>query len=163
MDSFVRALACWAALWCGIFVVAATQASCSPATLAKAAVAFGKVAQGSQYLGTLIDVADTGSKLYFDRHPNLQAEREVRQRLQQARLAQQALDASLAAAQGAADGDVQTARTEALRAYTALRELLQSLGIPQAIPPAGGAETDAPEPRPFDMPPPEAVEAALQA
>lgn len=143
--------------------LSATQASCTPQDFARAAAAIGKISQGAQYLGTLIEVADTGSELYFDRHPNVQAERQVKQRLRQARLAQQALDAALAAAKSANEGDVQGARTAALQAYASLRDLLQQLGIPQAAPPAGGSETDAPAPEPFELPEPSKVEALLRA
>jgi hypothetical protein len=141
--------------------VVVTQASCQG--LGHAVAALGKISQGAQYLGTLIEVAETGSALYFDRHPNVEAERDVKQRLREARLAQQAFDASLAAAKSATDGDVAGAKANAVAAYGKLRDLLESLGVLKAIPPAGGAETDAPTPQPFDLPEPSKVEALLEA
>lgn len=144
-------------------LMATTQTGCTPQQLQTALTTLQKVTQGAQYLGTALDVAETGTRLYFDRHPNVESERKVRQRLHEARLAQQALDAALAAADGAASGDLQTARTEALRAYNAVRDLLMQLQIPQAVPPAGGSETDAPVPKPFELPDSAHMEAALQA
>jgi hypothetical protein len=48
-----------------------------------------------------------------------------------------------------------------LRAYAALRELLDRLGILTATPPAGGAETDAPLPQPLELPTVDDVAARL--
>lgn len=137
----------------------AVAGGCSAQQLATLA----KFAQGAQYLGTLIDVADTGSRLFFDRHPNMEGEQHVKQRIAEARRAQQALDRVLAAASAAGAGDVQGAQTAALQAYAELRDLLYDLGVPQAKPPAGGPETDAPEPTPFELPPKDRVAALMSS
>lgn len=115
------------------------------------------VAQGSQYLGSLLDVAESGSDAYFARHPSLERESKVAQAIRRARLAQAALDASVAAAASADDGNMSKARSDALEAYKALRDLLDELGVTSATPPPGGAETEAPPPEPFELPPPDDV------
>lgn len=119
--------------------------------------ALAKAAQGAQYLGTVIDVADAGADAYFARHPNLDAERRVEAAMRRAHAALTALNRSLATAEAVADEDVTRARSEALSAYGALRDLLAELGVLTATPPAGGAETDAPEPEPLELPMPSEV------
>lgn len=118
--------------------------------------ALAKIAQGAQWLGTVIDVADSGANAYFARHPNAEREQRVDAAVRRARIALAALDASLAASKGD-----DNARSEALKAYTELRSLLADLGVLSATPPDGGAETDAPEPEPLVLPEPNAIEAAL--
>jgi hypothetical protein len=108
--------------------------------------------QGAQWLGTVIDVADSGADAFFARHPSLEAESKVDAHMHRARLALAALDAALAAG-----GDTTKARAEALASYAALRTLLADLGVLSATSPAGGAETDAPKPEPFNLPSPDEV------
>lgn len=123
--------------------------------------ALAQAGQGSQWIGTVVDVAEAGADAYFARHPNLEASRRVETAVRRARSALAALDAALATADAVDDQDVAQAKVEALRAYTELRGLLAELGVLTATPPAGGAEADAPEPEPFELPLPEQIKAAL--
>lgn len=120
-----------------------------------------KVAQGAQYLGTVVDVAAAGADAYFARHPNREASDTVDQAVFAAEKALLALDALLAMGDAAGRDDLATARAEALRAYVALRQLEDQLGILSATGPAGGAETDAPLPGPVDLPTAEEMRRAL--
>jgi hypothetical protein len=120
-----------------------------------------KTAQGAQWIGTVVDVAEAGAEAYFDRHPNLEDSRRVEAATRRTRSALAALDALLAVADAAGEGDVERAKQEALKAYAELRSLLAELGVLSATPPAGGAESDAPEPLPFELPTPEEIGAAL--
>ena len=117
--------------------------------------ALAKAAQGAQWIGTVIDVADAGSSAYFARHPNLESERKVDDALRASQGALAALNAALASAEAATDEDVVKARSEALKAYNELYKVLSDLGVLTATPPDGGAETDAPTPEPLDIPKPE--------
>lgn len=119
--------------------------------------ALAKAAQGAQWIGTVLDVANAGSGAYFDRHPNLETERKVDAALRASRGALATLNAALASAEAATDEDVVKARSEALKAYTELHDLLSDLGVLTATPPDGGAETDAPPPDPVNIPNPEQV------
>ena len=114
--------------------------------------ALGKVAQGAQYLGTVVDVAAAGADAYFARHPNREASDTVDEALYTARTSLQALDAILAMGDAATREDLATAKAGAMRAYIALRQLLDQLGVLTGTGPAGGAETDAPLPGPVDLP-----------
>jgi len=116
-----------------------------------------RVAQGAQWIGSLVDVAEAGSSAYFARHPQQTAERDVGAAVMRARSALAALNAATAAAKATDDGDVDAAKREAVAAYDALRTLLDDLGVLGAIPPDGGAETDAPDPRPVVLPTADAV------
>jgi hypothetical protein len=129
------ALSCW-------------SMGCAPAAWS----AIGKVAQVSQMLGSLIDYADNGQRTYFDRHPNMEAEALVKEKLSVARSACAVADAALAVAHAVDDGDVVKAKAEALKAYGELRAVLEQLGIISATPPAGGAETGSPKPKPLKLP-----------
>lgn len=119
-----------------------------------AMTALSKVGQASQWLGSVLAVADSGQEAYFSRHPNEANERAVGDALRRARKALVALDAAVAAAESADAGDLTTARAEAISAYTALHDLLVDLGVTSARAPLGGAETEAPLPVPFDLPDP---------
>jgi len=120
-----------------------------------------KAAQGAQWLGTVVDVADKGADAYFARHPSLDNERRVDAAVRRARLALAALDAVLATAEAASSEDTARAKQDALAAYADLRALLVELGVLSATPPAGGAEGNAPNPEPFELPMPDAIEATL--
>lgn len=117
--------------------------------------------QGAQWIGSLIDVAESGSQVYFARHPSMDAQGKVNVAVQRARTALAALDHALAAAEGAQNEDVGEARREALAAYQELRALLEDLGVLTAKPPAGGAETEAPLPEPVALPTVEEVAGVL--
>ena len=111
-----------------------------------------KVAQGASWLGNVITAAETGSKLFHDRHPSPDLEPKIAEAIRKARAAATALEASAKAAKAANDGDTAKLRAEALEAYGALRELLDE-GIMEAKSPPGGAENeDAPTPLPFALP-----------
>ena len=110
------------------------------------------VGLGAQYLSSLVDVAETGSDAYLARHPNEEREQLIDARIRQARLAVAALNAALTATNTADNQGVDAAKQDALGAYEALRELLDSMGVLGAVPPPGGAETTAPEPKAFQLP-----------
>ena len=116
-----------------------------------------KAQQGAQYLDTVISVAEAGADTYFARHPSLDNERKVDVAVRRAKSALAALNAALAVAEATNDEDVERARAEALVTYAELRKLLGDLGVLSASSPAGGAETDAPEPEPVALPEPEHV------
>lgn len=123
--------------------------------------ALSKAAQGAQWIGTVLDVAEAGADAYFARHPNLEATRRVQAAARGARSALAALDAAVATANAAESEDIAQAKREALRAYAELRGLLAEFGVLTATPPAGGAEAEAPKPEPFELPLPEEIGAAL--
>lgn len=134
-------------------VVVVAMLQIAPAGCAGLLAALAPIAQGAQALGSILDVAEAGSDAYLDRHPNREAELQVGAALRRSRLALAALNAAAAAAKSADDEDLGAARKNATEAYARLRELLYDLGIPQALPPLGGAESsDAPEPEPFVLP-----------
>jgi len=113
--------------------------------------AFATADQVATTVGHAIDVAEGGAATYFARHPS-EREHEVARAVQTARTALIAYDAVVAAKEGRKDA------TDKLRAaYDALRDLLASYGITTATPPAGGAETEAPLPEPFELPTGEAL------
>jgi hypothetical protein len=136
-------------LLCGI---APFASGCTAAGWAKALQVAVELTQGSDYLGSVIDVAERKADRYFDRHPNLEREREVEQQFDMAREKLELLRKVIAVSDALEAGDVERARAAALDAYEALRQVLDSYGILDATPPAGGAETDAPKPQPFSMP-----------
>lgn len=117
------------------------------------------VSEGAQWVGTLVDVAESGSDAYFRRHPSLEREARVDAAVRRARASLAALERLLALGDAAAREDVTAARSEALAAYGELRSLLAELGVLTATPPAGGAETSAPEPEPLALPSAAQVEA----
>lgn len=123
--------------------------------------ALAKSGQAAQWVGTVVDVAEAGADAYFARHPNLEASRRVDVAVRRARSALAALDAALATAEAVDDQGVARAKVEALRTYSELRGLLAELGVLTATPPAGGAEGNAPEPEPVELPLPEEIKAAL--
>ena len=121
---------------------------CSPAMLS----AVTKAAQVTQWIGSLLDVADGGQRLYFNRHPNMEAEQRVAEALRVARAAVAAADRAVAAAESAEDGNMVHASEQELKAYGELRALLQELGVLDGIAAPGGAESDAPAPGKLDLP-----------
>lgn len=108
---------------------------------------------GAGFLGTVIDLAETGANTYYGRHPHQENEVRVNDAVLAARRALAALEAVLATGEAASKEDAAKARREALAAYSALKGLLDGLGVSSATPPAGGAEVDgAPKPEPFGLP-----------
>lgn len=114
--------------------------------------ALSAASQGSQWLSSAIDVADAGQAAYFARHPSQEREPQVHAAIRQARTAAAALDSAIATAESVKDKDVSAAKDSALAAYKSLRELLLEMGVLDATPPEGGAETEAPYPEPFELP-----------
>jgi hypothetical protein len=137
-----------------LLLVALTGCAAFPAILAG-------VAQGAQLLGSVVDLAETGSEAYLARHPDQGKTEAIGAAVRKARAALVALNAALAAGEAADAGQTDKARSEALRAYRELRALLDEMGVLGAVPPAGGAETAAPKPEPLALPPVAAIEAAL--
>lgn len=124
--------------------------------------ALAHVTQGVQWLGAVLDAADAGQQAFFARHPNGESETLVRDLLRRAKLAEATLAGAAAAAKSAGDGDLETARTEALEAYAKLRAVLDELGVLDARSPPGGAETDAPKPEPVELPTADEVRVRLE-
>lgn len=114
----------------------------------QAAAEVSKAAQTVQWIGSLVDLADAAQRAFFDRHPNMEAEAEARRYIDAARAAVAVADAAVAVGKSVSDGDVEGA----LGAYDRMREALDKLGVLSATAPSGGAETDAPLPRPVDLP-----------
>ena len=111
------------------------------------------IGQGAQWLGSLVDVAEAGSGAFLARHPSQAKAQQIAERVMQARLTIAALDAALAATEAGESKDVQAAKQQALTAYERLRELLSSLGVLSGkCVDCGGAETDAPQPQPLELP-----------
>lgn len=123
--------------------------------------ALAKVGHGASWIGALVDVAEGGARAYFDRHPNRDRQAAVDSSVRTARGALAALQAALAAGEAAEAGELEEAKEGAVEAYDALRATLDELGVLSATPPPGGAETDAPNPEPLDLPTGAAVAARL--
>jgi hypothetical protein len=108
-------------------------------------------AQSAAAVGNALDLAETGANLYFARHPSPHAN-DVTLAIQGVRSLLNAYAAAVKAGEGVAEAEA------ALRsAYDNLVELLESRGVLNGEPPAGGAETEAPLPEPFHMPPSEVL------
>jgi hypothetical protein len=119
--------------------------------------AFGQLAKmaGSQWLGTVLDLAEASSERYFERHPNQRAHEVATAHLDVLR-AQAAYDRAVR------DGAGSTAEKAALvAAYRAYLERLTEFGVGEALAPAGGAEGDGPIPEPVALPSADEVEARL--
>jgi len=108
--------------------------------------------QGAQWLGSALDVAEGGADAYYARHPNQQAEQALGMAMRRARAAEAALNATLAAMASHQHGTAAGQRSEALKAYAAVRALLDAGGVLDARIPDGGSETTAPMPQPFTLP-----------
>lgn len=109
--------------------------------------ALGTAAKVAHVVGNALEILDgaaSGAEAYFARHPSLDNEAAVVDAVELVR--------------AAIDSDE---KTKAVETYGELRELLDGLGVLSATPPDGGAETDAPEPEPFELPTDEEFEAAL--
>lgn len=130
-------------------VLACLLSSCLP---------LAKVARAAAWIGSILDAAEAGAKVYHQRHPSMEAEFALAKALQRARMAVVALQA----ADLAGDTDaVVKAKREAVASYAEVRRLLDESGASDAAPAVGGAETTAPAPEPFDLPSVEAVDRAL--
>jgi len=127
-----------------MMLAAAAAPGCSAA-----APVLSAIAQGAQWLGSVLDIADAGQRSYFNRHPNMDAEGRINEALTHARTALAALDHAIGAASAE---DEAKARAEAVAAYDALRKLLDETGVLDGRPPPGGPETDAPVPKPVELP-----------
>ena len=121
-----------------------------------AALPLARLAQGAQWIGAVLDVAQGGAGAYYARHPRLDDQARVDAAMLRARQALAALDAALAAGDAAATGDAAAARLAALAAYRELYALLAALGVLSGAA-DGGAESDAPLPAPLYLPPPAEV------
>lgn len=144
-----------------ILVAALAISACTPAQMQAASDVFAGISRGAAWLSSALDVAETGSGAFFRRHPNVEAEQSVAEAIHKARLAVEALDAVVAAADSLEDPRLEHVRATALHAYDAVRSLVVALGITSAQAPPGGAEAEAPEPRPFELPSRPAMAAAL--
>lgn len=131
----------------------AAVAGCGPAGALLAGLKTASDAIGlGQVVGSFLDVADDGQRAYFRRHPSLWRQNEVDAGLTAARKALAAYDAAVRASSALEAGDMAAAKEALLKAYGALRGLLKAMGVLDATPPLGGAETDAAMPQPFELP-----------
>lgn len=133
-------------------LVAVLLLSGCPALLSALAV----VAQASQYVGSLVSVADAGQEAYFARHPNQEAQERVSKALRVAHQALAVLDGMTATATDASAKDLALAKRDVVAAYADLLVLLTELGVIDAKA-GGGAETTAPKPDPVLLPPADRV------
>ena len=132
-----------------LVVLAMGLSGCSALGAALQALQAGVAAdQGAQWLGSIVDVGETGSERYHDRHPNPEREATVRALVMGSRLAIAAHNAKRAVGAGDSEGT----RDAVLDSIEELRGYLVSEGITDARPPDGGAETNAPPPKPFALP-----------
>jgi len=120
-----------------------------------------QAAQGAQWIASVVDVAEGGAEAYFARHPSQGAHDTVRASVRRSRAAIAALNAAAAAGDAADAGELGRARDSALDAYRELYATLEGLGVIDAVPPPGGAETEAPVPEPLDLPSADQVAAHL--
>jgi hypothetical protein len=110
------------------------------------------IAQGSQWLSSLIDAGESGANAYLARHPGRAPVGVIESAVTRARLGVALLDKAIALGLRPGDHDYDAARKEALDAYDALWNLLNELGVLTAKPPLGGVETEAPVPDPVPLP-----------
>lgn len=115
-----------------------------------------RVAQGAQAVSSFVDAAVAGKEAYFARHPNQDAEQQIDAAVKDVRLAIKVLNEVALAGQ-----DLAGPRHDVTAAYDRLVKVLYLFGVTDAMP-LGGAETDAPEPKPFTMPATAVVAAALE-
>jgi hypothetical protein len=120
-----------------------------------------RIAQGAQLLGSVVDVAEAGSKAYFAKHANMESQLKVEAKIRQLRQAIAALNTAQLLAKSATDGNLIEAKDYALELYKQLRALLVELGVLDAKPPMGGATGEGPDPEPFELPTVEQIEAAM--
>jgi hypothetical protein len=109
--------------------------------------ALGVASRAAHVVGDALSILDgvsTKAQAYFDRHPSLDNSQAVADAI---KLAREAVE----------NGE----HDQAVKLYEDARELIDSLGIPSATPPDGGAETDAPAPEPFELPTVDEFKAAL--
>lgn len=120
--------------------------ACAPAAVSCNG-ALGKAAKAAHVVGNALEILDglaSKSQAYFDRHPSLDNSAAV---VDLIKLVREAVEAG--------------EHERAVELYRDLRDLLGELGIPSATPPDGGAETEEPEPEPFEVPTVEEFKAAL--
>ena len=117
--------------------------------------------QGTQWLASVVDVAVDGANAYFARHPHMDREKEVADALRSVRGLLALYNRVLSAAESVDDGDVVQAKARLIEAYAELRRSMTEYGIQFALPPPGGAETEAPAPFAFELPTTTEVEQRL--
>jgi hypothetical protein len=144
-----------------LFLLCLLVSGCSGAAGLKLLQGLQRASQGAQWVAAILNDADAHADLYFDRHPNMDAEQAIDQAQAHVASALTAYNGVIAAGEPAIAGDVERARSALLTAYSELRHLLDALGVIDATPATGGAETEAPEPVPFAMPLAAEVEARL--
>lgn len=135
----------------------AAVVSCTPSNLSMLLDTISKATKVSQVITGVMEDVDEAQKAYFDRHPSMESEKDVKDALSETRAAVEKLNTAV---EGEDEDQVSDARTAALGKYGDLRKILDERGILSGEPPAGGAETDAPSPQPFDMPTVEEVSSA---
>ncbi len=133
-----------------LVVTLALVPGCTPAAMAALASVLGYVTEGAAYTGVAIDAARAGADVYFARHPNEAASSEVREALASADDALAMLRQAVELGDAASKADLDAARAALESAYGRLYRILVRHCVVQACAPAGGAETDAPEPMPLD-------------
>lgn len=131
-------------------LLVAVVIACSgcPAVLSALAAA----SQVAQTVGSFVDVAESGSAAYFDRHPNLDAQRRVAAAVMAARRAIAAYDAAANAVSEADAGNLPAAKAAALEAYSELRATLDEIGVLAGTAEGGAECADCPDPGPLELP-----------
>ena len=117
-----------------------------------------QLGRAAAWVGDAIALADSGSRVFFDRHPNLDGPPKVARAVRRAQAGLAALSGAVARNDEA--GALQ-ARPEALAAYASLLAELAELGILSGLA-VGGVETAAPLPGPLALPSSSEVAAALR-
>jgi hypothetical protein len=87
------------------------------------------VMNASQWVGSLLEVADQSQRAWFSVNPDVQKQLEVERAVLRARKALAALNAVAIASKSADDGDLVKAKADLIRAYRELEQLLLSLQV----------------------------------
>lgn len=107
-----------------------------------------QLAKGAAWIGDILDAAGAGASAYFDRNPSLDGQRQADAALYRARMAVSRLSGAIASDD---KESALKAKAEAVQAYAELVTALDALGVLSAQA-GGGAETDAPLPKPVELP-----------
>lgn len=109
--------------------------------------------KGANYVGALIDDGEDWGNRWLARHPNQSVEDAFRELVTATRKADGAYNKALAIGEAVAE-----TKQKAIDAYEAFRRFLESLA---KHPPDGGAEAEAPEPGPLELPSADEVAAVM--
>lgn len=118
---------------------------------------------GASWLGSVLDGADDGQEVFFDRHPMQRSNAEaVADKLLDTRYSLAECKAAIVAAERGEASDPVKACKEPAKDYAELYELLKATGVLDGkCRDCGGAEADSPEPKPLPLPAPDLVAARM--